>query len=136
MFPYKSATQKSFLSWQYMYMLTYFLHYHLYYFTAWDLLRIDVYSFRAICEWFLKAYPTYFISLLWLSGSSVESLFSQYKHNAGGKLDSVNYSTARGAHLVKQCVSNHHGGKGYRDNTLSTIEIPLTKKTYNKHKHT
>ena len=25
---------------------------------------------------------------------SVESLFSQYKHNAGGKMDSVNYSTA------------------------------------------
>ena len=50
MFPHKSATQKSFLSWQSMYMLTYFLHYHLYYFTAWDLLRIDVYSFRAICE--------------------------------------------------------------------------------------
>ena len=88
------------------------------YFIAWELLRINIYSFRAICEWLLKTYPTYFISPLRLSGSSVESLFSQYKHNAGGKLDSVNYSTARGAHLVKQCVSNHHSGKGYRDNTL------------------
>ena len=114
-------------------VLTCFL---LYCFTAWKLLRIDVYSFRAICEWFLNTYPTYFISPLLLSGSSVESLFSQYKHSAGGKLDSVNYSTARGAHLVKQCVSNHHSGKEYRDSTLSTIAIPLTKKTYNKRKHT
>ena len=99
---------------------------------AWDLLRIDVYSFRALCQWFTETYPTYFISPLRLSGSAVESLFSQYKHNAGGKLDSANFSTARAAHLVKQCVTDHHSGKGYQDDTLSTIEIPLIKKKYNK----
>jgi len=60
----------------------------------------------------------------------VESLFSQYKHNTGGKLDSANYSTARAVHLVKQCVTDHHGGKEYRGNSLSIIEIP--KKKYNK----
>jgi len=107
-----------------------------FYFTAWDLLRIDVYSFRAFCEWFFKTYPTYFISPLRLSGSAVESLFSQYKNNAGGKLDSVNYCTARAAHLVKQTVSTHHSGKGYRDENLNTTELPLRKKTYNKHGNT
>jgi len=91
-----------------------------------------VYSFRALCQWFRETYPTYFISPLRLSGSAVESLFSQYKHNAGGKLDSANYSTARAAHLVKQCVTDHHSGKEYRDNSLSMIEIPLSKKKYNK----
>jgi len=63
-------------------------------FSAWDLLRIDVYSFKAFCQWFLMAYPTYFVSPLRLSGSAVESLLSQYKFAAGGKLDSVNYTTA------------------------------------------
>ena len=71
-----------------------------------------------------------------LSGSAVESLFSQYKHNSGGKLDSVNYTTARAAHLVKQSISEHHSGKGYRDEALNTFEIPLRKKTYNKCTHT
>lgn len=106
------------------------------YLIAWDLLRINVYGFRAFCNWFLQTYPTYFIVPLRLSGSAVESLFSQYKHNSRGKLDSVNYTTARAAHLVKQSVSAHHSGKGYRDETLNKIEIPLRKKTYNKSTHT
>ena len=99
---------------------------------AWDLLRIDVYGFRAICEWFFKTYPSYFISPLRLSGSAVESLFGQYKHTAGGKLDAVNYANARAACLVRQFASSHHSGKGYRDETLQIAEIPLIKKSYNK----
>jgi len=54
------------------------------FFKAWDLLRIDVLGFRAFTKWFFETYPDYFIAPLWLSGSAVESLFSQYKHNAGG----------------------------------------------------
>lgn len=95
---------------------------------AWDLLRIDVYGFKAFCKWFLGAYPTYFVSPLRISGSAVESLFSQYKHIAGGKLDSVNYTTARGAHLMKQIVSEHHSGADYRDQTISVAELGLKKK--------
>jgi len=87
---------------------------------------------KAFCEWFLETYPTYFVSPLRLSGSSVESLFSQYKFNAGGKLDSVNFTTARAAHLVQQCATSHHSGKSYRDENLSFTEIPLQKKIYNK----
>lgn len=72
-------------------------------------------------------YPTYFISPLRLSGSAVESLFSQYKFTAGGKLDSVNYTTSRAAHLIKQCATSHHSGVSYRDENLSFIETPLQK---------
>ena len=100
--------------------------------TAWDLLRIDAYGFRAFSEWFLKTYPTYFISPLRISGSAIESLFSQYKHTAGGKLDSVNYTTARGAHLMKQVVSGHHSGTAYRNQAISVPELGLKKKVYNK----
>ncbi|XP_065889322.1 uncharacterized protein [Dysidea avara] len=114
-FAHTSNTQRTFLSWQ-----------------TWDLLRIDVYSFRAICEWFFKTYPTYFVSPLRLSGSAVESLFSQYKHAAGEKLDAVNYTTARAACLVRQSVAVHHSGKGYCDEALHTTEIPLKKTKYNK----
>jgi len=70
----------------------------------WDLLQIDIYGFRAFCKNFLAKYPGYFISPLRISGSAVESLFSQFKHNAGGKLDSCNYVTTRCAHLVQKCA--------------------------------
>jgi len=94
-----------------------------------------VYGFKAFCEWFLKTYPTYFVSPLRLSGSAVESLFSQYKFSAGGKLDSVNYTTSRAAHLIKQCTAEHHSGTSYRDENLSFIETPIQKKVYNQQKH-
>ena len=100
------------------------------FYLAWDLLRIDVYSFKAFCKYFLQKYPGYFVSPLRISGSAVESLFSQFKHNAGGKLDSCNYVTARCAHLVQQCASGHRSGAGYRDQTLTYLELPLKKKTY------
>ena len=109
------------------------LHYCIIYASiAWDLLCIDVYGFKAFCEWFLQTYPTHFISPLRISGSAVESLFSQYKYTAGGKLDSVNYTTARGAHLMKQIISEHHSGTDYRNQTISVAEIGLKKKVYNK----
>ena len=86
---------------------------------AWDLLRIDIYGFRGFCGYLFKKYPGYFVSPLRISGSAVEGLFSQFKHNAGGKLDSCNYATARCAHLVKQSTAQHHSGAGYRDQELS-----------------
>ena len=77
-------------------------------------------GFKAFCKYFLEKYPGYFVSPLRISGSAVESLFSQYKHNTGGKLDSCNYTTARCAHLVQRCASNHHSGIGYRDQKLTS----------------
>jgi len=77
-------------------------------------------------------FPTYFTSPLRLSGSTVERLFGQNKHAAGGKLDAVSYVTARAACLVRQSVSSHHSGKGYRDEAVCTTENFL-KKIYKKH---
>ena len=129
--------------------------------TAWDLLRICVYGFNAFCVYFLNKYPDRFISSLWVSGSAIESLFSQYKRSAGGKLDGANYaisptlpfpsncqswkdvlmsgsfqqSTPK-TQLIKQTVSAHHSGSGYRDLSLDTFEsdIALKRKKYAKNK--
>ena len=73
---------------------------------------------------------TYFISPLRISGSAVESLFSQYKYTAGGKLDAVNFVTSRCAHLIKQCATSHHAGKHYRDHSIGVLELPLSKRKY------
>lgn len=101
-----------------------------YSFSAWDLLKIDVYGFRAFCEDFLKHHPKHFVAPLRVSGSSVETLFGQFKYAAGGKLDAANYATARAACLVRSIVTPHHSGKDYRDVSLD-VATPLEKKQYN-----
>ena len=73
------------------------------------------------------SYIFYFSSM-----SAVESSFSQYKHATGGKLDSINYTTVRGAHLMKQIISEHHSGVDYRNQAFSVAELGLKKKSYNK----
>ena len=100
--------------------------------TAWDLLRIDVYGFKSFTEDFISRHPRHFISLLRVSGSAVETLFSQFKYVAGGKLDASNYVTARAACLIRSAVSVHHSAKGYRDASLATQAPPLEKKKYNR----
>ena len=99
-------------------------------FVAFDLLRIDVYGFRSFCKYFLQKYPGYLVSPLRLSGSAVESLFSQFKYNTGGKLDAANYITARACTLIKQVTASHHSGKSYRDEEISIPTLPLQKKRY------
>ena len=97
-------------------------------------MRVDVYGFTLFCKHFLAKYPGYYISPLRVSGSAVETLFSQFKYNAGGKLDSANYQTARAACLIKQTVATHHSGKDYRNNELyiDHMKLPLQKKIYRK----
>ena len=56
----------------------------------------------------------------------METLFGQYKFASGGKLDSSNY--ARVACMVRNIVTPHHSGKGYRDSAISSMSIPLEKK--------
>ena len=101
---------------------------------AWDLLRIDVYGFKYFIEDFVSRHPKHFISPLRISGSAVETLFSQFKYAAGGKLDASNYATARAACLIRSAVSVHHSAKGYRDTALATQAPPLEKKKYNRKK--
>lgn len=59
---------------------------------AWDNLRIDVFGYKLLCEDFFKRYPGYYLVPLLVSGSAVETLFSQYKYIS---VDSVNYTTAQ-----------------------------------------
>ncbi len=78
------------------------------------IIRILTTGFKLHCKDFIARYPDYFISPLRVSGSSVETLFAQYKHLSGSKLDSVNYTTARAKYLCnKSVVASHHSGKYY-----------------------
>ena len=88
---------------------------------AWDLLKIDFYGFQAPCEDFFRHHSNHFVSPLRISGSAVETLFSQYKYAAGGKLDSANYSTVRAVCMVCSIVTPHPSGKGYKDASISSI---------------
>ena len=72
----------------------------------------------------------HFISPIRLSGSAVETLFSQYKHSSGDKLSTSNYAIARASHLIKHTVSTHHSSKRYRDNALDLPDCVLQKKKY------
>ena len=95
---------------------------------AFYLLRIDIKGFNLFCEYFLKKYPDYFASPLRISGSAVETLFSQFKYSAGG----IVYSYSRAICLVKQVSASHHSGKEYRDGQLDIPDLPMTKKNYNR----
>lgn len=93
-----------------------------------------VYGFTGFATWYLDEYPEHFISPVRLSGSAVETLFSQFKSTARGKLSAMNYATARATHLVKHTVTPHHSSKGYRDAPLDLGEVPLEKKIYERTK--
>ena len=64
----------------------------------------------------------------------METLFSQYKRLAGGKLDVANYTTARAAQLIQQTVTPHHSGRDYRDCKLHMADIELERKKYGRPK--
>ena len=93
-----------------------------------------MHGFESFCVYFLNRYPDRFVSPLRISGSAVESLFSQYKRSAGGKLDATNYPISRAAQLIKQTISTHHSGSCYRNLCLDTCEndIHLKRKKYGK----
>ena len=95
-----------------------------------------MYSFSSFVRSFLEEFPDYFISPVRLSGSAVETLFSQFKHTSGGKLSSVNYVTARAAHLIKHTVAYHHSSVSYRDVPLHLSDTMLQKKKYGQKQET
>ena len=108
-----------FLAWQqYLYCVLK----HCLCFVAWDLLRNCVYGFESFCSYFLNKHPDCFVSPLQVSGSALESLFSQYKRSAAGKLDAINYSISRAAQLIKETVSTHHSGSGYRNQSVDSCQ--------------
>ena len=95
-------------------------------FQTYDLLRICVYGFHEFCRSFLERNPGYYIVPLKLNGSAVETLFSQFKHIAGGKLSSINYAQAKRTVMLRKDVrGQNRGNQGYRDVDLHVREAPL-----------
>jgi hypothetical protein len=69
-----TVDKKEFLAWQ-----------------TWDLLRLCVYGVQNLVHDFTASHPNNFLVLSRINGSVVESLFSQLKFSANGKLSSINY---------------------------------------------
>ena len=94
---------------------------------AWDLLRFMYYGFIGFSENFLRQHPGYTIHPIRLSGSAVETLFSQLKYASGGNLMSTNYASARALILIKGGVSGKYKGDDYRDAPLFVQQHNLKK---------
>jgi hypothetical protein len=92
--------QKLFLAWQ-----------------TWDLQRILVYGFEELCKDYCQKYgDDFFLCPKRLNGSAIETLFSQFKDIAGGKLASSNYATVRASYLMRVSIHGvHHGEDDYRN---------------------
>lgn len=99
-----TATHSQFLSWQ-----------------TYDLLRVCVFGIRGLIRDF-KLYHRggYFLVLSRITGSAVESLFSQMKYSAGGKLSSVNFAAASSSVIIRSNISSKHcANQDYRDDNLN-----------------
>ncbi len=109
-----SSVERKFIAWQ-----------------TWDLLRVCVYGFEAFCKDFLDRHPGYYIVPKKWNGSAMETLFSQFRAIAGGKLDSTNYATARETFLTKRDIHGHRPSKvihGYLDTPLYARSGTLKRK--------
>jgi hypothetical protein len=97
------------------------------FFQTYDLLRICAYGFVAFCESFFQRHQEgYYLVPLKLNGSAVETLFSQFKYIAGGKLSSLNYATAKRSVMLRRDIHGHNrANRGYRDVPLYVADAPL-----------
>ena len=78
-----------------------------------------VYGFLDFSEWFLTAYPDYFISPLRINGSAIESIFSVLKFTGGGNLSASNYGSFRGRVITgREVITNSNSERGYRDDVI------------------
>ncbi|XP_014670998.1 PREDICTED: uncharacterized protein LOC106811792 [Priapulus caudatus] len=112
-----SPKERRFLSWQ-----------------TWDLLRVMYFGFTGLVSSFMERHPDHFISPLRINGSAVETLFSQFKARAGGKLSSLNYETSLRSYLTKRNLAVatktiHHSARGYRDVELKISHAPMVRKS-------
>ena len=72
-----------------------------------------VYGFLNFSEWFLTAYPDYFISPLHINGSAIESILSVPKFTTGGNLSASNYGSFRGRVITsKEVITNSNSEHG------------------------
>ena len=88
-----------------------------------------VYGFQGMVNYFHDQYPDYYIAPVRVSGSAIETLFSQLKFAAGGKLSAVNYPSALKRLLIKKDTTGHHkSGAFYRDQDVYFREIELKRR--------
>lgn len=86
------------------------------------------YGFRNLAQDYLEVNPGYFLSPGKINGSAVETLFSQFKFSAAGKLSGINYATARRAFLIKRDIHGMHFSHGdYRSTPLAVAHMVLEK---------
>lgn len=75
-----------------------------------------VYGFLQFSQWFMAAYPDYFVSPLRINGSAIESIFSVLKFTAGGNFSASNYGSFRGRVITgREVITNNKSERGYRD---------------------
>ena len=96
-------------------------------FLAWqtyNLRRVCVYGIRGLVKDFSLCHSgRYFLVLSRITGSAVESLFSQMKYSAGGKLSSVNYASASNSVTVASNINSMHvAHRDYRDDQLNVFQ--------------
>jgi len=108
-----NPNQKKFLSWQ-----------------TWDLLRLVRYGMVSFCEEYIQRHQGYYIVPVRISGSAVETLFSQMKHAGGGRLSATNYRSSRASVLTQRSIHTwHSSGKDYRDAALDFSGTPMRRKS-------
>lgn len=104
-------TQTTFLAWQ-----------------TWDLLRLTIEGFTGLCNDFLTRNQRYFIKPIRVNGSVIESLFGQFKYNAGGHLSAVNYRGCVAKLVIADAVKPRESYKGEKCDHRGL----LIKKKYNR----
>ncbi len=91
-------------------------------FQTWDLLRLTVYGFASLVRRFHRDNPENYIIPKFVSGSPIESLFSQAKQRCGHKLTGMNYGPTLQTLAVSKDVTlkRKNDGEGeYRNMTLN-----------------
>jgi hypothetical protein len=71
----ESSREKRFLSWQ-----------------TFDTLRLDYYGYKALVEQFVRLHPNYYILPNRITGSPIESLFSELRYRSSGQLTAPMFS--------------------------------------------
>lgn len=111
-FEAKDPRQKDFLAWQ-----------------TWDLLRVVRYGFVEFCKDFTARNPGYYVVPVRVTGSAIETVFSQLKHAAGGRLTATNFASARASLAIQRhSVPCHPANTGYRDAPVNFAPVPLLRR--------
>ena len=69
---------------------------------TWDLLRLTFYGFIEFVDYFIAKYPTYIVHPIRLSGSAIETYFSELRAVASGNLNACNYASASATVQVRR----------------------------------